>query len=248
MKCNQCGKNIPITNTHQINYNGIPMIVCGKHYSQYIKYGKFLDESPKSQFDSNEYEIDGEIVWIYCFNRKQEVSAKFCIDLEDLEKVIAHKWRYWKNRIFTGNKKPIQISVFLMNPSEGHIVDHIDNNPLNNCKNNLRITTQSKNTINKSLMSNNKSGFSGVTWDKERKKWAVEIRMNGIRCHLQRWDKIEDAVYVRYYAECLLFKEFRSTKNDSKIFQCIANCNNKNKIEIYVKNKLHQKFKNAYVD
>ena len=43
MKCNQCGKDIPQSNRHSINYNGTSMIVCGKHYSQYIKYGKFLD-------------------------------------------------------------------------------------------------------------------------------------------------------------------------------------------------------------
>jgi hypothetical protein len=141
MKCNQCGKDIPQTNQHSINYNGVPMILCGKHYSQYIKYGKFLDESQKTCFDSNEYEIIGKVVWIYCFNRKNEVSGKFCIDLEDLEQVISHKWRFWKGRIFTGNSKPLSITSFLLNPPENTVVDHIDNNPLNNCKDNLRITT-----------------------------------------------------------------------------------------------------------
>ena len=42
MKCNQCGKDIPKTNQHTILYNGTPLLVCGKHYSQYVKYGKFL--------------------------------------------------------------------------------------------------------------------------------------------------------------------------------------------------------------
>ena len=244
MKCNQCGKNILQTNQHQINYNGTPMILCGKHYSQYIKYGKFLDESQKTCFDSNEYEIDGERTWIYCFNRKQQISGKFCIDTEDLEKVIAHKWRFWKGRFFTGNKVPISITSFLLNPQKGEVIDHIDNNPANNCKNNLRITTQGKNVINKNLMSNNTSGVAGVSWDKERKKWAVEIRMNGIRCHLKRWDNINDAVYVRYYAELKLFKEFRCKNNDEKIFKYIVDCTRKEEIEKYVDGMLQKKFKN----
>lgn len=244
MKCNQCGKTIPQTNTHSINFNGIHMIVCGKHYSQYVRYGKFLDESPKSCFDSNEYEIIQDKVWIYCFNRKNEVSAKFCIDLEDLEKVIAHKWRFWKGRIFTGNYKPISITSFLLNLPEGKVIDHIDNNPLNNCKSNLRIVTQAQNRLNNSVPKNNTSGVTGVQWDKERKKWAVDIRMNGTRCHLGRWENINDAVYARYYAENKLFKEFRSKSNDKKIIPYIVDCNNKKKIEYYVNQKLHMKFKN----
>lgn len=244
MKCNQCGKDIPKTNQHTILYNGTPLLVCGKHYSQYVKYGKFLDESQKTCFDSNEYEIEESKAWIYCFNKRNEVSAKFCIDSEDLEKVIARKWRFWKGRIFTGNYKPISITDFLMNPKEGQVVDHIDNNPLNNCKSNLRITTQAKNTINKVLQSNNTSGVTGVSWDKERKKWAVEIRMNGIKCHLQRWSNLNDAVYARYYAELKLFKDFRSKNNDDKIMPYVIDCINKEQIEKYVDEKLHLKFKN----
>lgn len=244
MKCNQCGKDIPKTNQHSINYNGTSMIVCGKHYSQYIKYGKFLDESPKSCFDANEYEIDGDRVWIYCFNRRNEISAKFCIDLQDLDRVIAHKWRFWKGRIFTGNAKPTSITSFLLEPAANVVIDHIDNNPLNNCRNNLRATTQANNLLNKSLLSNNTSGVAGVSWDTERKKWAVEIRMNGIRCHLGRWSNINDAVYCRYYAETRLFKEFRSKSNDNKIMSYIVDCNDKDHIERYVDEKLHSKFDN----
>ena len=93
-------------------------------------------------------------------------------------------------------------------------------------------------------MSNNTSGVAGVSWDKERKKWAVEIRMNGIRCHLKRWDNINDAVYVRYYAELKLFKEFRCKNNDEKIFKYIVDCTRKEEIEKYVDGMLQKKFKN----
>lgn len=242
MKCNQCGKEIPITNQHQINYNGLSLIVCGKHYSQYVKYNKFLDASPYSCKDSNEYEITSEGVWIYCFNRKEEPSGKFLIDEDDLERVIQKKWRFWKNRYYTGNTSPISIHQFIMNPPEGMVVDHINGNVADNRKSNLRIVTQQKNLINKGILSNNKSGVAGVCWDKNRNKWSAEIRMDNIKCNLSRYDKIQDAVYARYYAELKLFKEFRSTRNDETIFQYIIDCTDKEKIEKYVDSRLNLKF------
>ena len=55
--CEVCGKEIPETNKFSINYNNKHMIICGKHYAQYIKFGKFLDNSPKTIQDPNDYEI-----------------------------------------------------------------------------------------------------------------------------------------------------------------------------------------------
>ena len=242
MKCNQCGKSIPATNQHSINYHGISMIVCGKHYSQYIKFGKFLDESQKTCFDSNEYEITKEGTWIYCFNRNNEPSGKFLIDTEDLEKVLTKKWRFWKGQYFTGNYQPIQIHTWLLSPPENMVVDHINGNRADNRKSNLRIVPQSKNLINKAILSNNKSGVAGVCWDKQRNKWISEIRMDGIKCYLGRYEKIEDAVYVRYTAELILFKEFRSTRNDNKILEYANNCKRQKELKNYVEKRLQEKY------
>jgi hypothetical protein len=68
--------------------------------------------------------------------------------------------------------------------------------------------------------------------------------MNGIRCHLREWKDIHDAVYVRYYAETILFKEFRSKSNDEKILSYIIDCSNKEKLEQYVDEKIRLKFGN----
>lgn len=242
MRCNQCGKLIPKTNQHSIRYNGTIIHVCGKHYSQYVKYKKFLDESQKSNNDSNEFEVDGDNVWIYCFNRRNEPSGKFLISIEDLDRVMAKKWRYWKGNYYTGNFKPIQISRFILQPNDNQVIDHINGKRYDNRRSNLRITTQNKNALNKELLSNNISGICGVCWDKERKKWTPEIRMNGIRCHLGRFDKIEDAVYARYIAELKLFKEFRSTRNDEKILEYVGLCERKKEIEEYVYPKLQEKY------
>ena len=242
MKCKQCGKQIPETNQHSINYLGEPIIVCGKHYSQYIKYGHFLDANPKTCFDANEYEITDEGVWIYCFNRRQEPSGKFLIDLEDLDKVLSKKWRYWNKHFYTGNQNPITIHVWLMSPEKGQVVDHINGNVADNRRCNLRITTQQKNLLNKAILSNNKSGIAGVYWDKKRKKWTAEIRLNGLKCYLGRHTEIQDAVFARYYAEQKLFKEFRSTRNDNKILEYVQKCKIQKELKEYVDERLHKKY------
>lgn len=217
------------------------MVLCGKHYAQYQKYKKFMDDFPRSNYDRNDYEITDEGVWINCYNRQNKFTDKFLIDLDDLEKVKDHKWRCWKNRFFTGNFEPISIHAFLLNPKEGQVVDHINGNPADNRRCNLRITTQGMNCINKDLQSNNKSGVAGVSWDKERKKWAPEIAINKNKCHLGRYKEFEDAVYARYIAEVTLFKEYRSFRNDNKIIDLIDKCQDKERIEFYVTNKLKTK-------
>lgn len=244
MYCNQCGKEIPKTNTHAINYNGVSMIVCGKHYTQYIKYGHFLDNNPKSIQDSNEYEITPEGVWIYTFKKSTgDPSGKFLIDLDDIERVLAHKWRFWKGDYFTGNTKPITINRFIMNINDPNlVVDHKNGLRYDNRKENLRVTTQQKNLCNKALLSNNKSEFAGVYWDKDRYKWVAEIRFNNVKCQLGRFDKKEDAVFARYFAETQIFREFRSDRNDDKIYPYIDACDHKMDIIDHVFPKIARKY------
>lgn len=51
------------------------------------------------------------------------------------------------------------------------IVDHIDHNPSNNTIENLRAVTQAENTRNMSLNRLNKSGYSGVFFNKSKARW-----------------------------------------------------------------------------
>lgn len=53
-------------------------------------------------------------------------------------------------------------------------VDHINGNPLDNRKENLRFCSRSENCRNSKIKSNNKSGFKGV--DCLRGKWRVTIQ------------------------------------------------------------------------
>lgn len=58
-------------------------------------------------------------------------------------------------------------------------VDHIDGNPLNNQRNNLRVCTPTQNQYNRKIGSNNKSGFKGVTVSESENRWRSQIKVNG---------------------------------------------------------------------
>jgi hypothetical protein len=77
-------------------------------------------------------------------------------------------------------------------------LDHIDNNRSNNRVSNLRIATQSQNLANISKPRHNTSGFKGVHWAKQNKKWMAQITINGKYIYLGTFPTAEEAysVYV----------------------------------------------------
>ena len=56
--------------------------------------------------------------------------------------------------------------------------DHIDGNPLNNQKSNLRNATKSQNGMNRKSNRNSSSKYKGISWNKQNKKWRGEIQKN----------------------------------------------------------------------
>jgi hypothetical protein len=71
------------------------------------------------------------------------------------------------------------------------VVDHINNNQLDNRVDNLQITTQKEN----SLKSHRKysSKYVGVSWDKRQYKWMSQIRINGKLNFLGRFVNEQEA-------------------------------------------------------
>ena len=55
------------------------------------------------------------------------------------------------------------------------MIDHINRNPLDNRKENLRIVNNSINQRNKNVQSNNTSGISGVRFNEKLNVWTARI-------------------------------------------------------------------------
>ncbi len=62
-------------------------------------------------------------------------------------------------------------------------VDHINNNKLDNRRENLRAATRSQNNMNRISM-NNMSGYKGVSWHKKKQKWFARIYVDQQQIHL----------------------------------------------------------------
>lgn len=249
-KCEICGRV-----TDRI-YNIKGYKLCSKHMHQLVKYGKFLDSIQRTNADLNDYIIKDNEAIINIYNRKNIKVGEFTIDLEDLNLIKDKKWRSSHNYIVTGNCTESNPTIFLSRlllgiTDNNLVVDHIDGNPMNNKKSNLRVCTQTENTTNKSFMSNNTSGFIGVSIDNRYNKeyYCPEIRKDNKRFHIGRYKTLSEAVYARYIGEEILFGEYRNKNKDEEkesLFLEIP-IKRKKEIEKYVLNKIIKKGPNRIV-
>jgi|TARA_R110002020_G_scaffold425568_1_gene635007 hypothetical protein len=91
-----------------------------------------------------------------------------------------------------------------------NLVDHKYGDRSNNRIKDLRLASNAQNCINRvNLNRNNTSGAIGLYWDKNAKKWRVQIMVNGKRKHLGYFINKEDAIKARKEAEIKYIGEFK---------------------------------------
>lgn len=159
----------------------------------------------------NKYTIDGNVVYVKMTNCDDYMIC----DIEDWKKFKKYSWCKNKIGYVIGYKdgKQIKYHQLLFDYDKDiYVIDHINGNKLDNRKSNLRIIEKCYNNMNISVAKNNKSGFTGVNWDKNSKKWISSIQFNKKRIRLGCFDNIEDAVKAREEAEVKYFGEYRRKK------------------------------------
>ncbi len=153
-------------------------------------------------------------------------GQKVLLDDADYEWAKIHKWYahghgkhiyavrfyYDENRIHHSVRMHREIMDVLSDPKSE--VDHIDGNPLNNLRSNLRICTSAQNKMNQRLKGNNKSGSKGVHFDKSRQQWMAFITKGKKRVQLGRFENRQLAVAARLGAEVALFGVYRRKTNE----------------------------------
>ena len=146
------------------------------------------------------------------------------VDKEDLDRLIEfnHSWSiHYLNgfgimaivRTKTNSGKTIVKGLYLhrwiLNVENSKIhVDHINHDPCDNRKQNLRITDHTHNGMNRKAKNiNNKSGYRNVRWDKQRNKWSVFLQINKKNTWLGSFDDVKEAgkhaelMRQKYYGE-----------------------------------------------
>jgi hypothetical protein len=153
----------------------------------------------------NKYDLSGEFGIGYT-NKGEE----FYFDLEDYDKIKNYCWNFHKSRggkIYyveaRGNEgKIIKMQRVIMGvTSKEDLVDHISRINSDNRKQNLRITTTAKNSLNRGGWYKNKIGVSGISWRNDTNKWRVRIGLDYIEINIGQYDNLEDAIEARKNAE-----------------------------------------------
>ena len=141
--------------------------------------------------------------------KKIKLTQNKCALVDDdmYEYLNQWKWHYSCGRatrtIWFGHghrnrkAKIIHMHRLVNNTLEGFETDHIDRNPLNNQKSNLRTVTHSKNLHNRPKQKNNVSGYKNIYWDTQTKKWRVQIQIENRVVSLGRFYNIQDAILER---------------------------------------------------
>ena len=100
--------------------------------------------------------------------------------------------------------------LYVYGEAPGKFIDHIDGNPANNRISNLRLCSQSENLQNqRRAKANSRSGFLGVSWRKQTKKWRAVICIGRKAKELGHFDSPEEA-HAAYVAAKRIYHPFCS--------------------------------------
>lgn len=145
------------------------------------------------------------------------------VDDADFEWLSQWKWcayprkqretKYDAVRKIRANDKPKAILMhrLILNAPEGMEVDHIDGNPLDNQRHNLRLATDAQNSRNAGKRKRggiSSSEYKGVYWEQQRGKWKAQIRVNNKQVYLGYFTDELEAAYAYDDAACELHGTF----------------------------------------
>ena len=165
------------------------------------------EQTSKTHKKYNKYDLSQE----YGIGYTSNTNKCFYFDKEDYELIKNYCWAENDQGYAVSHKldgSNIRQHRLILNPNVDEIIDHKNQNRLDNRKNNLRIANKQTNGINRPCNTNNKLGVKGVNLQSDGKKYMAKIMVNGKTIYLGSYNTIEEASKVRMAKEKELFGEF----------------------------------------
>ena len=178
--------------------------------TQIYRYG-FVKEYTRR--DSNELIFNDKTISIIIRNDDNEKICESIIDIEDYLIIKDFKWYLGNNGYLmsdSDNQRNYLHRLILNKPTE--YIDHINRDKLDNRKCNLRLCNQSQNGYNRKLNKNNISGYKGVSWINDKRKFKSQIKNNYKVYFLGYYDTKEEAA-LAYNKKAIEFGKEFSTLN-----------------------------------
>ena len=172
-------QNVSIAKQEKVSLSFVEKINECKLYTNLHHYKKNIrnENKEKEKYRSsvfNEYIFHQDYVELHIINTSN-IEAFGKIDTEDYERVSQHHWSLKiqkKDVRIIGSSIEVQRTYLhqyiLKNNNKQLVIDHINRDPLDNRKANLRITTCSINSTNAKPRKENNSGIRGVYRRKAR--------------------------------------------------------------------------------
>lgn len=188
---------------------------CGKKYwaSGYCRYHVEMfyhrgEIVTRNRLSPNEIIINDNNCEIVLYNTLGYEVGRTILDLQDKPLVENHKW-YLDNSGYATTRisrnKQMRMHNILIPRENGKEIDHVDRNPLNNKRSNLRLCSHMENMWN-AKRKNNKYGCVGIRPICDGNKWQATITSNYKRYHLGTFKTKEEAIKARTIKEIELHK------------------------------------------
>lgn len=139
--------------------------------------------------------IDNPDIGVLEVTNKLGISFAVLYDKRDEDIIETYNWYVESSysNIVISNPGLLLSRTLLKVTDPSLVVDHINGNPLDNRRCNLRICTQSENSANKKMYNNKSSVYKGVSWYKTYNKWRCSIGFKRQLIFIGYYDNEEDA-------------------------------------------------------
>lgn len=134
-------------------------------------------------------------------------NKRAIVDDSDYEWLNQWKWYFdgkYAARWVGGrkNKTKIYMHRLINETPEGQDTDHLDRDPLNNVRSNLKSKSHAHNIFNREVvgLENRSSGIRGISWSKRNNSWHVYIGGHP-RTNIGFFKSLEVAIAERKKAE-----------------------------------------------
>ncbi|MCR4303214.1 MAG: AP2 domain-containing protein [Gallionella sp.] len=142
--------------------------------------------------------------------------GKFAIVDDDLfDWLNQFKWCCSDKGYAKKGASAVYMHRLIMGNPPGEQIDHIDLNPLNNQRNNLRVASRAQNKANSFGHSNRSAFYKGVRW--VGRKWQAQITINGTTKSLGSFKTQLDAAMAYNNAATKAFGKFAKLNDLSQL-------------------------------